>query len=130
MNKILFGSTVISLCVLISSCENLLDSNQCDCEIVISNYNYTISEWEETDRYFHEQNFDDGGCADRIILSTGDFDTISTTHYINGEIDTFYQVSSGVYNSISSVYQPEWISYDTERLSGYKEELDCPMYYN
>ena len=60
MNKILFGSTVISLCVLISSCENLLDSNQCDCEIVISNYNYTNSEWEETDRYFHEQNFDDG----------------------------------------------------------------------
>jgi hypothetical protein len=130
MNKILLGSTVISLCVLIYSCENRLDSNQCDCEIVISNYNYTISEWEETARYFHEQNFDDGGCADRIILSTGDFDTISTTHYINGNIDTFYQVSFGVYNSISSVYQPEWISYDTERLSGYKEELDCTMYYN
>ena len=96
MKKILFGFILISLCVLISSCE----SNQCDCEIVTSNYNYTTGEWEEIDRYFHEQDFDDGGCADRVILSTGDFDTISITHY------------------------------NTERLSGYLEELDCPMYYN
>ena len=52
MKKILFGFILISLCVLISSCKDLLDSNQCDCEIVTSNYNYTIGEWEEINRYF------------------------------------------------------------------------------
>ena len=126
MKKILFGFILISLCVLISSC----GSDQCDCEIVNSNYNYTSGEWEEINRYFHEQDFDDGGCADRVILSTGDFDTISITHLLNGEIDTSYEVSPGVFFIISSVYHPEGIRYDTERLSGYKEELDCPMYYN
>jgi hypothetical protein len=130
MKKILFGFILISLCVLISSCEDFWGSNQCDCEIVTSNYNYTTGEWEEIDRYFHEQDFDDGGCADRVILSTGDFDTISITHYLNGEIDTFYEGSPGVFYSITSEYSPEGTSYNTERLSGYLEELDCPMYYN
>tara|TARA_B110000459_G_C16495165_1_gene440728 strand:- start:428 stop:733 length:306 start_codon:yes stop_codon:yes gene_type:complete len=88
-----------------------LDSNHCDCEIVISYHNYTIRDWEETDRYFHEQNYDNGGCADRTILSTGDFDTISTTLYLNGEIDTSYQISSGVFHNVSSVYQPFHLKY-------------------
>tara|TARA_B100001540_G_scaffold309242_1_gene325129 strand:- start:2278 stop:2667 length:390 start_codon:yes stop_codon:yes gene_type:complete len=129
MKKLLFGFILISLCVLISSC---LKSNQCDCEIVTSNYNYTTGEWEEIDRYFHEQDFDDGGCADRVILSTGDFDTISITHYLEGQIDTYYQVSPGVFYSISPYFDAEleFIDYETERLSGYMEELDCPMYYN
>ena len=130
MKKLLSGFILISLAVLISSCDDFLKSNQCDCEIVTSNYNYTTSEWEEIDRYFHEQDFDDGGCADRIIFSTGDFDTISITHLLNGEIDTSYEFSPGVFYSITSVYRPEGIRYDTERLSGYQEELDCPMYYN
>jgi hypothetical protein len=95
----------------IYSCENILDTNQCDCEIVISYHNYTIRDWEETDRYFHEQNYDNGGCADRTILSTGDFDTISTTLYLNGEIDTSYQISSGVFHNVSSVYQPFHLKY-------------------
>jgi len=136
MKKILFGFILISLCVLISSCENFWGSNQCDCEIVISNYNYTISEWEEIDRYFHEQNIDDGGCADRTILSTGDWDTTSTIITLHGLEDTTYEVEPGV---VVYIYGPmsnggwdfdEDTTYYTERISGYKEELDCPMYYN
>ena len=136
MNKILFGSTVISLCVLISSCEDFWGSNQCDCEIVTSNYNYTTSEWEEIDRYSHEQDFDDGGCADRIILSTGDWDTTLTVIVLHGIEDTTYEVEPGVNVYIWGPLSTggwdfvEDTTYDIELISGYKEELDCPMYYN
>ena len=136
MKKILFGFILISLCVLISSCEDFWGSNQCDCEIVTSNYNYTIGEWEEIDRYSHEQNIDDGGCADRIILSTGDWDTTLTQILLHGLEDTIYEVEPGVtvyiFGPLSTgVYDyDEDTTYYTERISGYKEELDCPMYYN
>ena len=136
MKKLLLGFILISLCVLISSCEDFWGSNQCDCEIVTSNYNYTIGEWEEIDRYSHEQNIDDGGCADRIILSTGDWDTTLTQILLHGLEDTIYEVEPGVtvyiFGPLSTgVYDyDEDTTYYTERISGYKEELDCPMYYN
>jgi len=136
MKKLLSGFILISLVVLISSCDDFLKSNQCDCEIVTSNYNYTTSEWEEIDRYFHEQDFDDGGCADRIILSTGDWDTTLTVIVLHGIEDTTYEVEPGVTVHIFGPLYGGWWDFDedttyyTERISGYKEELDCPMYYN
>ena len=136
MKKILFGFISMSLCVLISSCKDLLESNQCDCEIVTSNYNYTIGEWEEIDRYSHEQNIDDGGCADRKILSTSVYDTTSIRINLYGIEDTTYEVEPGVFIHIHPPMSnglwdfPEDTIYYTERISGYMEELDCPMYYN
>ena len=131
MKKLLFRFILISLCVLISSCE----SNQCDCEIIISNYNYNIGEWEETDRYSFEQNPDDG-CYSQTILSEGDFDTTSVWISLHGLEDTTYEVEPGVFISISPPMSngvwdfSEDTTYYTERISGYKEKLDCPSWYN
>ena len=131
MKKLLFGFILISLCVLISSC-----SDQCDCEIVTSNYNYTTGEWEEIDRWFHEQDFDDGGCADRTILLTQVFDTTSTIISLHGLQDTTYEVEPGVtVHIVGPLSTGGWdfvedTTYYTELISGYKEKLDCPMYYN
>ena len=93
MKKILLGVILISLSVLVLSCDK-----KCDCEYVISSYNYSTSEWEETSRYDKE-----GNCVDETILETTVYDTTSTIISESGE-DTAYYI---------------------ELISGCKEELDC-----
>jgi hypothetical protein len=121
MKKILFRFILISLSILISSCDK-----ECDCEYVISSYNHSTSEWEETSRY------DQGGnCVDETILETKVYDTTSTIISLHGLKDTTYEVEPGVNVYIWGPLSTggwdfvEDTTYDIELISGYKEELDC-----
>ena len=127
---ILLGCVLLSLCVLMSSCDK-----KCDCEYVISNYNYTISEWEETDRYYIEGERNEGGvCADATILSTTVYDTTSIRINLYGIEDTTYEVEPGVFIHVHPPMSnglwdfPEDTIYYTELISGYKEKVDCPTW--